>query len=76
MHKLAAMDDLQKIWPTWSALADDLGLPYTTVQSWGARGVPPKRYFQVIEAAENRGHDLSFAQLATISERLRSGAAA
>lgn len=51
------------IWPTWSAIADDLGLPRPTVYSWAQRGVPPRRYAAVIAAAVRRGHALTFEGL-------------
>ncbi|NEX45205.1 hypothetical protein [Pseudotabrizicola algicola] len=58
------MKNLIHIWPTVADLADDLGLPYQTVHSWTARGIPAKRYAEIITAARRKGHALSFEDLA------------
>ena len=57
------MDHLLKIWPTIGALASDLGLPYSTVAAWRLRGIPSKRFGQIISAAEARGHSLTYEEL-------------
>lgn len=64
---MVTMDRLREIWPTIRALADDLGEPYPTVQAWAHRGVPAKRYAQIIRAARKRGHDLTFEELAGLA---------
>jgi len=59
------MDHIKHIWPKVSDLADDLGLPYTTVHSWSVRGrIPSERDFEIIAAAERRGETLTFEYLA------------
>lgn len=57
-------------------MAADLDLPYTTVQSWGERGIPARRYLDIIGAARKRGYELSFEALDAISEALRGRDAA
>jgi hypothetical protein len=58
------MQRLLHIWPTIAALATDLGLPYPTVAAWVHRGIPARRYGQIIAAAKAAGHLLSFDDLA------------
>ena len=59
------MEHIKHIWPTVRELADDLGLPYTTVHSWSNRGrIPSERDFEIIAAAQRRGHALTFEYLA------------
>lgn len=53
------MEKLLTIWPSVAALATDLGLSYPTVHSWTHRGVPRKRYRQIIQAAASRGAKVS-----------------
>lgn len=57
------MNKLLSIWPTVAAIADDLGLPYPTVAAWSQRGIPPRRFKQIIAAAEKRGKVLTFESL-------------
>lgn len=59
------MEQISHIWPapTVPQLAEDLGVPYQTVRSWAARGIPPRRYAQIIAAARRRGHVLTFEEL-------------
>lgn len=47
-------------------------MPYTTVNSWWQRGIPPKHFIALIAHAKRRGHDLSFEELAAISDDLRA----
>lgn len=62
---LAGMEKVINIWPKITDLAEDLGLPYTTVHSWAARGSIPARYdLQLVAAAEKRGSALSLEELA------------
>lgn len=59
------MEHIKHIWPTVRELADDLGLPYTTVHSWSVRGrIPSERDFEIIEAAAKRGVTITFEYLA------------
>lgn len=69
------MEQLNHIWPKCADLAADLGLPYSTVRSWADRGIPARRYLDIVLAAEARGHTLSFERLDEVSEAMRSGAA-
>lgn len=62
---LLGMEHIKHIWPTVRELADDLGLPYTTVHSWSVRGrIPSERDFEIIAAAAKRGHTITFEFLA------------
>lgn len=58
------MQIVPEIWPTWAALADDLGSSYPTVHSWSRRGLPPKRFAEIIQAAARRGVQITFEMLA------------
>lgn len=59
------MKHLKRIWPSPSALAADLGLPYTTVHSWFARErIPASRDLDLVEAAARRGEVLTLEDLA------------
>jgi hypothetical protein len=59
------MERILGIWPTLSALAADLKLPYPTVAAWRQRGsIPAKHDLDLIEAAKLRGHELSLRDLA------------
>lgn len=61
----AGMEQIAHIWPSPKALADDLGLPYTTVHSWFARErFPASRDLDLIAAAKRRGCALSLEDLA------------
>lgn len=72
MHRLAAMQMLTDIWPTWAELARDLGVPYPTVGSWAKRGLPPRRIPDIIRAAKARGKDLTFEALMPLTQQPRS----
>lgn len=58
------MQIVPAIWPTWAALADDLGCAYPTVHAWSHRGIPPRRFGEIIRAATARGASLSYEALA------------
>lgn len=62
-------------WPSYTALADDLGLKYTAVHAWGTRNRIPVRYFHALaEAAQKRGYlEVNFASLQA-TERVRIAA--
>lgn len=67
------MQTIEHIWPNWKALSVDLGLPYTTVFSWKARGRIPADYDDaLIAAAERRGQKLTREQLARARPPRRS----
>ncbi len=68
------MDNLKIIWPTWGDLAEDLGAPYPTVTSWLRRGIPARRYRDLIRAAEARGAHLTFDDLEGINAAILGGA--
>jgi hypothetical protein len=60
------MKHILSLWPTVKDLSDDLGLPYTTVHSWAARGrVPASHDLALIRAASSRGHSLTLEELHT-----------
>lgn len=64
------MERLTEIWPTWADLATDLKRPYSTVRSWGDRGIPPRHFMDIIACAEARGHRLTFEDLDRISREM------
>lgn len=51
------------IWPTWAALSEAIGVPYPTVHAWTHRGIPPRRFADIIAAARKIGVDLTFDDL-------------
>lgn len=57
------MQIVPDIWPKWAALAEDLGCSYPTVHAWSHRGIPPKRFGEIIQAAARRGVLLTFEML-------------
>lgn len=63
-HRLPVMEKIAHIWPNTGSLAKALGLPYQTVRSWALRGIPPRRYAQIVAAAQRQGHVLTFEYLA------------
>lgn len=61
------MEQVLRIWPTVKALADDLGVKYTTVHSWVRRGRIPAAYdLALLRASRARGHVLTLEQLALL----------
>jgi predicted alpha/beta hydrolase len=58
------MQKLLQIWSNTAEIARALALPYQTVMSWNQRGVPARRYRQIIAAAARAGHTLTFEDLA------------
>lgn len=68
------MKIVPQIWPTWSALADAIGVPYPTAHAWARRGVPPRRFRSLIAAAAKSGHVLTFDQLSNFEADLRADA--
>lgn len=63
------MQKLLTIWPSMAALAVDLGLPYPTVSAWNHRGIPRRRYRQIIAAAKARGQVISADDLLDPTEK-------
>lgn len=57
------MEKLSHIWPKLADLADDLALPYPTVAAWVRRGIPARRFPQIIAAAQAKGHALTWETL-------------
>jgi hypothetical protein len=61
------MQTIFDMWPTTAELASDLGIPYTTVASWRARGsIPAKHDLDLIAAAAARGPELKLETLAEL----------
>lgn len=59
------MQHVFEIWPTMAEMAKDLQKPYQTVASWKARNSIPADYdLDVVDAAQNRGFNLSLESLA------------
>lgn len=62
---------------TIAALARDLGVPMTTVSSWGRFNyIPAWRQPKILELAAGRGIDLSTADFPPPEERTKSDKAA
>ncbi len=61
------MQNLSHIWPTSADLARDLGLPYPTVSAWRARGIPARRFADIVRAARRRGVVLTMEELAGLA---------
>ena len=61
------MEHLLTIWPSQKALAADLGVPVPTVGSWAQRGIPARRFMEIIAAAKSRGVLLEFETLAAVA---------
>lgn len=57
------MEHLTHIWPCAHDLAQDLDVPYQTVASWRRRGIPHRRFPEIIRAAAGRGHTLTYEYL-------------
>lgn len=57
------MKDLAQIyalWETMQVMADEIGVPGVTVRQWRRRGfIPPVYWAAIIEAASQRGAQLS-----------------
>lgn len=68
------MEKLLTIWPSISQLAQDLGEPYSTVQCWNVRGVPARRFPQLIQAAKKRGHALTYEELHAMGSQSKGAA--
>jgi len=67
------MEHIKHIWPNMTDLAADLGMPYTTVASWKARGRIPADYdADIIRAARDRGETLTFEDMAVARLSRRS----
>lgn len=59
------MKQLSEIWPRTTDLAEDLGVPYTTADSWKRRGsIPAARDLDLIEAAARRGVKITLEDIA------------
>ena len=58
------MYKLLQIWPSITAIAEALSVPYPTVASWKHRGVPGHRFVAIIRAAKALGHDVTVDDLA------------
>lgn len=56
-------------WPTPQDLADDMGVPITTAQSWLYRdSIPNTRWAKLIEAARGRGiRGITYAALGKLT---------
>lgn len=65
-----------QIWPTIADLAKDLDEPYSTVQSWRHRGIPARRFPQLIDAARARGVVLAYEELVAANASSREEDAA
>lgn len=64
------MERILEIWPTWADLAKDIGAPYPTVASWAQRGIPPRRYREIMVAAKGRDASLSFDDLEAFNDQI------
>lgn len=57
------MKHLLEIWGDLSGISDALNLPYPTVTSWKRRGIPLRRFPEIIERARQHGVTLTFEML-------------
>lgn len=65
---MQAVSDIFGIWPSISAMAEDLGQPYDRVQKWHARRrIPVTAWPRVIEKAARREKLLTMADMAAIN---------
>lgn len=72
---MTASDIIEKF-GTIADLARDLGVPMTTVSSWGlANQIPAWRQPKLLELAAGRGVDLSTADFPLPEERVQRGTA-
>lgn len=63
------MKRLIEIYGSIRGIADALGVPYPTVQSWLHRGIPGKRYVTITQIAQNAGHVVTLEELADVSDQ-------
>ncbi len=55
MQAIQSFPELLKLWPTISALAEDLGVKYLTARGWQQRGAVPAEYWLgLVASAEKR----------------------
>lgn len=58
------MNRLLEIWGSTRGIAQHLDVPYPTVSSWVRRGIPGRRYVEIVKAARFDGHEVTLEQLA------------
>ena len=67
----ARMERLIELWGSLQGIADALELPYPTVASWNARGVPAKQFRRIVETARAHGHEVQLWELSSEFDYLR-----
>lgn len=73
---MLAIDDIFKKCGNLAELARDISVPYETVAKWSQRKrIPSDFWGRVIGAAERRGHNITYPQLAK-ANKPRKGVAA
>jgi hypothetical protein len=57
-------------WPSAAALADDLGISVVTVRAWRVRGIPARRWPEIVRAAKARRlRSITFKALSALAVR-------
>ncbi|MDG3040459.1 hypothetical protein [Roseicyclus marinus] len=76
MTQIASSWSLGHVWPSKAAMARHIGEPLGTVGPWFAKGrrIPPARFVQIINAAAELGHELTWQQLQAINDQQDSDA--
>lgn len=54
-------------WETLRPLSARIGVTAEAFKKWRQRGVPPRHFFPLLEAARNEGVDLTEADLLSVS---------
>jgi hypothetical protein len=73
---MPALHDIFQIWDNLADMARDLDMPYQTVAKWAQRKrIPSEAWGAVIKAAEGRGHNMTFEQLARANPPRQSAGA-
>ena len=62
--------DIIGLWPSPDALATELGAKPETVRKWRQRdSIPAGWWIDIVEAAKERGNDLSVAEMAAAARK-------
>ena len=74
---MQALEDIFSAWDTLVDMAKDVDQPYQTVAKWKQRGrIPSEAWGTVIAALKQRGHHMTFEQIAKVNPPRQSAGAA
>lgn len=74
MHK--TFREIINLWDSYTALSEDVGEAYVTVQQWYRRDrIPSRAWLKLVAAAERRGFAVSLESLAEIDAAQKGEAA-